>query len=396
MAVHFVLRQHYDSPNEKYVRHFHEDTLLDWFQTRFREFAKIDVGDRDPHDVAFEHMRTLFGRNVYGFWTLVASVVQHALAPPESIGELDEQLERYLFMEGEYLLDEHVLQVSTDDDELELAYFLFDDDFLAEHGSLATFLLHEDWQLPAGDSAEPFETDLETIALLPPADGEGTLYMAFLAYYDSGNLTDIEGPKRIDGLRLPDLPRYLASTNPGGAEGGPSWRDGWPFELKLLRSQLLRIDGLDADERGFVESLRDDIDSPTWDVYSDWLHDQGRPFAPEVVLERALRRCADFPVATIENSIDTSDFGTGDLESSRAQARELLDSSGRRHDPSKSLVAVDRHAAQICLHTARWDSVDLWHQWIFFDDRWAAGQPDLANGILRFANRWDVLTVHDR
>ena len=56
------------------------------------------------------------------------------------------------------------------------------------------------------------------------------------------------------------------------------------------------------------------------------------------------------------------------------------------------MIRVTPHMVQACFHTARWGKKDLYHQWIFFDDRWAAAHPTLAAGILTFASRWDVLT----
>jgi hypothetical protein len=47
--------------------------------------------------------------------------------------------------------------------------------------------------------------------------------------------------------------------------------------------------------------------------------------------------------------------------------------------------------AQACKHAARWGKSDLYLQWYYFDDRWAAAHPRVANGLLRFAGRWDVL-----
>jgi hypothetical protein len=34
----------------------------------------------------------------------------------------------------------------------------------------------------------------------------------------------------------------------------------------------------------------------------------------------------------------------------------------------------------------------MFHQWILFDDVWASAHADLANALLRFARRWDVLS----
>jgi hypothetical protein len=47
---------------------------------------------------------------------------------------------------------------------------------------------------------------------------------------------------------------------------------------------------------------------------------------------------------------------------------------------------------RVCLHTARrpWAG-DLYHHWALFDDLWVSAHADLANSLLRFASRWDVL-----
>jgi hypothetical protein len=70
--------------------------------------------------------------------------------------------------------------------------------------------------------------------------------------------------------------------------------------------------------------------------------------------------------------------------------------------PGMCHVRVEEHVAQLCHNTEHWRShhrVDLYHQWIFFDDLWAAAHADLANAILRYARCWDVLSPdgpHDR
>ena len=38
------------------------------------------------------------------------------------------------------------------------------------------------------------------------------------------------------------------------------------------------------------------------------------------------------------------------------------------------------------------DRKDMYHQWIFFDDQWAAAHPDLANSLLRYTRCWDMLS----
>ena len=61
-------------------------------------------------------------------------------------------------------------------------------------------------------------------------------------------------------------------------------------------------------------------------------------------------------------------------------------------DPAKSLIHISDHIAQMCLHVGNWFGKDLYHQWILFDDLWAGANADLAEGVLRYAKRWDVLS----
>jgi hypothetical protein len=67
-----------------------------------------------------------------------------------------------------------------------------------------------------------------------------------------------------------------------------------------------------------------------------------------------------------------------------------------RTDRLLSRVATSAHLAQLCWCIANapaWASGrDVYEQWYLFDDVWAAGNPHLAAGILRFATRWDVLS----
>ena len=63
------------------------------------------------------------------------------------------------------------------------------------------------------------------------------------------------------------------------------------------------------------------------------------------------------------------------------------------HGPSKSLVGSSEHLAQFCLPIGERFGKDVYHQWVLSDDLWAGRHRDLADGILRFAQRWDVLTA---
>jgi hypothetical protein len=89
-----------------------------------------------------------------------------------------------------------------------------------------------------------------------------------------------------------------------------------------------------------------------------------------------------------------SGIGLGTQEEARGEFGTILKrlaGEGWANDPSGSLISLGDHVAQLCLSVG--PEQRMFHQWIIFDDRWAGEQRDLADGILRYAKRWDVLTV---
>jgi len=336
MSVLFVYRSHYEGPTGKYVRRFEDASILDWFRARWRGASE---------EAAYEVVDTMLGTEVYGFDSLFSAIEEHDLKPPRSEVGLRDYLDEHLYVEGEILHTPHAIQVATDDDEIELAYYFFDDAFLVKDAAKAAFLLHEGVELPATAGASGYKPCSETTSL-GDNGGEGAVYMAFLAYYDSSGLTNLEGGYRIDGIRLLELCDYLTAAEPTPL---------WPFELRLLRSRL------NADRS----------------------------------LAEGLVACAGYPVAAICNSTDTSKVGFGDPGAAAKELDRLLIETrrpGDTQDPSKSLLQSETHVAQLCLHTERWGEDDMYHRWILFDDVWAEAHPDLAEAILRYAARWDVLS----
>jgi hypothetical protein len=276
---------------------------------------------------------------------------RRVLPPPTSDRVFKSYLDDHLYVEGEVIFEPHALQILTDDDEIELAYFFFDECYLKGNPGRAAYLLHEDWKLPTASRDGAYQPSDITKAIKPTGAGSGTTYLAFLAFYDSLNLTDldVEGPRNIDGVRVPELCDYLREADPD---------QDWPFELKLLRSQVSQVDFAGAG------------------------------------LKAALGRVTRFPVHEITNTMNHTKWGLGGVDQARKEFAGLLeriDGQDRRYDPSKSLISVDEHIAQLCLHVG-WEG-EMYHQWIIFDDLWASEHRDLADGILRYAKRWDVLNA---
>jgi uncharacterized protein (TIGR02996 family) len=352
MTVHFVYRSHYHGPTGLYVKRFDEPSILDWFRNRWRG-VRYDAG-------AYRYAEELLGTYVYGFASLFDRIAEHSLPPPRSSRALQEVFDEHLYVEGEVLFSPHLMQVLTDDDEIQLAYYFFDDEYLAKHGKRAAFLLHDGWQLPAEAGKGGFRP-AEKTNRIGKARGEGTTYLVFHSFYDSGNLDDIEGAFRIDGLRLPQLAQYLARNDM------PDEGCSLGYDLAALRSQLLpQGKKAKSAEDPFLFAIRENPeDDAPWLIFNDWLAERGGGSSGAFILERALRgvsRCTP-----------------GDY-------------SNWKFNPKKSLIQVEEHVAVFCRHVAQWRrGDDMYHQWYFFDDLWAGAHPDLANAILRYAGRWDVL-----
>ena len=344
MSAYFVYRSHYEGPSGKHVRRFDAASVLGWFQ-------QVWEPAKQAEDAA-EWVKSEIGTSVYGFASIFEAARQHDLSPPTSDRKLKSYLEEHLYVEGEIRYKPHALQVLTDDDEIELAYYVFDDHYLRQHPGQSDYLLHQDWRLPTASGNRPCTPGVATKQLQPRGAGAGETYLAFLAFYDSGGLSDLEefgGPCRIKAVRVPELAEYLEGTLPD---------ETWPLELKLLRSQIRPDD------------------------------------AREVRLEAALGRVARLPVFRICESELGARLGLGTVEEARAQVEDVVKSLWGRPDPdaSKSLVGTSRHLVQLCLHVGNWFGNHVHHQWLFFDDLWAGEHTALAEGVLRYAKRWDVLS----
>jgi hypothetical protein len=343
MSVYFVYRNHYEGPSGKHVRRFEADSVLGWFQGIWERAKQADD--------ASEWVKTEIGADVYGFASIFEAARKQSLPPPSSGLKLRSYLE-HLYVEEEIRYKPHALQVLTDDDEIELAYYIFDDYHLGQHPGRAAYLLHNDWRLPTTSSDKPRKPSFATKPVQPPGSGSGITYLAFLACYDSGGLSHLDEMAtacRIKGVRVSGLSNYLEATPPG---------EDWPFELTLLRSQI-------------------HADDPT-----------------KLRLKAALERVASLPVTRLGEMNSRPQPGLDTIDKARNYIANTVNTLGGTfdHDPSKSLIGTSDNLLQLCLHTGTCFGNDVFHQWIIFDDLWAGQHPYLAEGVLRYAKRWDVLT----
>jgi uncharacterized protein (TIGR02996 family) len=385
VAVHFVYRHPIESPAGKYVVHFPDDTVLTWFQ---RHWSHLVTADEDVVDRLDQ-----LGCLAWDLYTLFEAAARHNLGPPASDDQLREYLERYLKVKGMVHCRPHAIQVLTDNDEVMLSYFFFDDHFLEKYGERVSFLLLEHWQLPGGAGPGGFRPDVTTLPVRPAGQGEGTTYLVTSTVYARAYLDDLGDSHRIEGIRLPELARYLALSSP---------RKAWPFELALIRCQLLTPPpGADERERPFLEELQAQRpDETPWMVYSDWLVDHGQPPAGTTLLRRALEQVPRLPLQWLHQDDQCRWALTYNrsIEGTRKSIAARLPPLSQDY-PLQSHVHAEEHLAQVCIYVPEGTEPEepecdgfRWHQWYFFDDLWASAHPALANALLAFGRRWDLLS----
>ncbi len=383
MTVYFVHRCHYEGPSEKRLVRFKDDTVLDWFRNRWHRLAVPD------DDLVCERLARL-GCDVYGFASLFRAAAEQGLPAPQTDAQLETYLHEHLYAEGEILCTPHALQVLTDDDELELAYYFFDDHYLRRNRWRAAFLLHEGWKLPPGEGRGGFRPAEPVDEKKPQGRGAGATYEVLLSYFDSANLSDLSPSSRVKGVRLPDFARYLATAPSADGEC-------WSQSMALTRAALTAEDDVRGVEKAFLRDIRQQPrDDVPRNAYADWLQECGEPPAGLHLLRRGLTRAGRYTRQFLDDALKYGEVETGNLAAAwhaLTQAEKEKPPTVARRGRSKSKVHVDEHVAQLCLHVDRWGDDDLYHQWIYFDDVWASAHPDLANGLLRFARRWDVLTT---
>jgi hypothetical protein len=341
MPVHFVYRSPAAGPAGKHAQRLEAPSLAVWFRSAW------------PGAVAAADKAAWVTDTLGCFWAGLAAFFQAAadrqLPPPQTPQELEALLAAHLPHQGGLLCRPGCVQALAADGPVEAACYLFDDSYLQGAPRAAAFLLHDGWELPAAAVDDWYSPEVPTRALTPSGRGVGSSYLAFLSQ-DARGLRDLGLPWRVAGLRLPELCGWLAAARPGGD---------WPPELRLLRSQV--------PEAGKGDRLA-----------------------------AALRSCTRFPISALDVGPGWDGVAEGHVDEARAEMERSLAKVPEKQRPNKlkkSLVQAAEHVAQICLHVGKESKGELYHRWMLFDDMWAAANKALANGALRYASRWDVLSA---
>ncbi len=360
MSVWFAYRSHYDLPATKFVKRFEEASLLEWFRSHCKPIA--------GEDEATAYADNLFGGHVRGFDYFLNRLAEGKVPPPRNNRELQAAF-GWWGVEGDWLFQPHAIEGLDDDDEREMAYYLFDDVFAKKHPERVAWLMREGWELPAEAGAGTFTPAFRSRRLGPRGRHEGATWLVFLACHDSYSLSDLTNESyRIDGVRLPQLVRLLSRATEAEREKE------WCVALEGLVEEAV-AEGPESDpmEQALLRELRTNPhDDAPWAVYGDWLEEHGRPRAELWLLERALARIGGRPLHLYPEESTPKDT------------------------PNRSCWRVSPHVAQLCWHNGTVWGKNCFEHWALFDDLWAAANPDLANSLIRQLDRWDVLAPAKR
>jgi hypothetical protein len=173
-GIWFVYRSHYEGPLSRRIRRLEDPSVLEWLTRMMNEARKA----KEP-EALYENE---LGGYVYGFGTLFEATKEHSLRTPKNLAELDKLLKKHLYVEGEFRVDEHSLRVLTDDDEVALAYFFFDDELAKAQPDRVAWLLHDEPRLPEGEADGPFTPPFKFEEILPAGDGEGCTYACLFTF----------------------------------------------------------------------------------------------------------------------------------------------------------------------------------------------------------------------
>ncbi len=309
-------------------------SVLDWFQRAWEKAKAAPSVDGETDDA---WLVAELGGEISGLASLFQAVREHDLPAPATIDALFDVLDDHLSIERAFWLDEDALRIDDDDDEVQHATILVGRAYAEANPDRFAFALHEDWKLPDTSARGAFEVPDDVVRLrLPQGAGDGVTHLCFVTFYDSESFAN-PPPILVPGTRLDGLAarfRELTQT------------DGWPFELLLLRGLL----GGKASDAGAIEP--------------------------------ALRDATTLDLMSLGG--ESSKPAWRDAKASKARASFM---KSRADEPADAQIFAGAHVVQLSVTV----SETYFHQWVLFDDLWAAANPDLASSLLRWTHRWDVV-----
>lgn len=370
MSIHLVYRTPYREKNLKFHKKFSEDSLIEWFGSLWEYY------DKDA-DRFHSNVIKYIGSNIYGFTGPFYSEIDskefdEGLSnpiPPKTIQEIKEKIDNGYTIAIDVVNDE-AIQVLTEDDELDSAYYIFTENYSENNPQITSFLIRNSWNLPEEYSSDSkFEPLTEIRCKLNPENSSAATSFIVISndWMSGGNLSSLESKViEVKGVRINNLMAFLAKSVPD---------KGWNMDLLFMRSQF------ESGENSTKKTIINFSEIPEFYIQN------------HISLE--LYYNFDLEQLRQENYLTGKDY-------LKSYYREVFKSTGivknRKAVPSK--FQFSDHLIQSSIYTETWKghpTFDIgtdfptYYHYIFFDDLWATENKDLANSILSYGMKWDVL-----
>ncbi len=227
MKIHFTYRSGY-VPNNRYSKTFEANSVLDWFVQNWDKLT-----DEDEY-------KTLLGTSVYGF-PFSDYKSENPIAPPRNLKELKEKIESHVYS-NEVFVKQDCVQVHTDDDEIELAWHVFDEKY-AEANREKTKLWFLD-NLPAAFGKTPYTEKIKGTSSKAKGDENARTYYLSTCIYDSCNFDSLSTAHIFKGVSLPNLVGFLRG-NQTATTGKETTAD---YEIEFIQNLARKYPSLSPEE----------------------------------------------------------------------------------------------------------------------------------------------------
>lgn len=336
MKIYFAYRSGY-IPNHRHLRVFEADSVLDWFVQNWPVLSERP--DQEEHSESEEEgaLALFLGEQPYGL--PLSDVADEGekparIAAPRNLKELKEKVESFAYC-GEVLVAKNCVQVLTDDDEIELAWYVFDEEYARANAAKVAIWLHADLPLQAEGALEP-QKPLKSKKILPAGAGRGRVYWMASAIHDSLNLDDLEGAFCIEGVTLPGLLDHLRHSDTVSMRSEALC--GLP-DIRLFQRLCKLLPSLDQEQ-----------------LFAQW------------------SRCPGTKLDTVAPE-DISNLTLEDVR--RIQDPEAGSDSSR--------IICGENLVEVIT-----DNGGFYDYLVLFDDVWLAANPQLGHSLARFCSTWKI------
>jgi hypothetical protein len=329
MKIYLAYRDGYRS-NSRFITEFDADSILSWFQNNWEILAKDDS----------KAYKNLLGKaNIYRF-NIGLDINEKIPQKPSDLEDLKRKLENYFYIdtiEG----NEDCVQVLTDDDEIQLAWFMFTDNYKKENWEKLSIWFTEDIPIHYGTIGKKIITKKQ---VTPKGNGIGETYFVSCPIFDSGNLSSLSAAFSIEGIRLPELVDFL---NQNEIDYIPQIKEEycWGF-----------------DELDFIQFLLKKSQSKS--------------------LKEVLELANKIPHTEIGYYYNSTKTKVNQLT-----IQEILNLTLRnKSDSTKSKLKISEHFCELGINIGH----GMYNYSFIFDDLWVANNEALAKSIIRFGETWRI------